>query len=51
MNTILHEKVNIQPWNISTRLNSLFQIKNYSKKVHEHDIVYHVNCPEKLQDY
>ena len=26
------------------RLNSRFQIKDNSKKEHEHNIVYHVNC-------
>lgn len=51
MNTILLEKVKIQTCSASTGLSSFFQIKNYNKKVHEHDIVYQFNFPEDLQDY
>ena len=46
MNTRLPEKVKIQTYCTGRRLSSLFQIKDYNKKEHEHDIVYHVHCAE-----
>lgn len=51
MNTILLEKVKILNCSTSAGLSSFFQIKNYTKKVHEHDIVYQFNFAEDLQDY
>ena len=40
-------KVKIQTCYTGRRLSSLFWIKDSTKKEHEHDIVHHVNCPEK----
>ena len=41
------KKVKIQTCYNGRRLSSLLQIKDNTRKEHEHDIVYHVNCPEE----
>lgn len=47
MNTKLLENFNIKTCCTGRRLSSLLQIKDNTKKEHEHYTFYHVNCPEE----